>query len=172
MKTEHGSSAQLQGSQYNWVTIALIVGAIVIFSNQKGCNLDLGNLLKPKNTVSDDLFIVPEPSAEFKTADLEAFRLEAGKNKEKAAYAAAFYYSFSDILSRNSDTIVTNQDFRKQHSAALDFLWKNTPTLSSPELGTEIEAYLDDFISLTPQKLDIQRVKNCLLALAWAAKNA
>ena len=171
-KTENGISGQAERTQLNWVTIAILGVAIVIFSNQKGCNLDLSKLLPPKNTVSDSVLLIPEPPNEFKTSDLEAFRLEVGKNSEKAANLAAFYYAFADLISRNPDFIQNTQDFRNQHANALDLMFKNDPKLSSPEVGAEIEAFLDDFIDKTPQKLDLNKLKSCLLAIAWAAKNA
>ena len=171
MNTVQGSTLPVQGSQYNWVTIALIIGAIVIFSNQKGCNLDLGLILKPKTVDTTDIIDIPEPSSEYKTSKLEAFRLEIGKNSKKAANLAAFYYAFADILSRNPESIVTTKDFREHSTKSINLMIKNDPDLNSPAMGVQIDSYLQDFIPLTVEKLDKTKAKNCLLALAWTCKN-
>ena len=153
--------------EYNWLPIALIVGAIFLFQ-QKGCEFDLGNIL-PKSTISAKLN-VNEPSSEYKNAELTAFQTEVAKNPKKAAACAAFYFAFSDIISRNPTFFQTKQQFRQQHSEALKLAFKDDPALKDPELGTEIEAYLQKFISLEPTPLELDKTKNCLLALSWAAQ--
>lgn len=163
-----GSTEPVEGTQYNWGIIAIIVVAIIFFSQQKGC--DLGNILPKPNNVNK--VEIAEPVAKYKTADLEAFKQEAGKNKLKAAYLTAYYSAFADIISRNPTVVSNTTDFRRHHANSLDLMFKSDSKLSDPEMGTEIEAFLDDFIDKVPKPLDVNELKNVLLALAWAAQNA
>lgn len=155
----------------NWLVIALIIGAIWFFTQQKGC--DLSNIL-PKSVEKTKDLDIKEPPNQYKSKELASFQVEVAKNKKKAAYLAAFYFGFADILSRNSDVFNTTQEFRQYHSGALDLMFKNDPELDSPELGQEIEDYLQKYISTQPKTLtgtDKDTIKNCFLALAWAANN-
>lgn len=158
-----------EAPEYNWLPIILIIGAIFIFQ-QRGCdNIDLNNILPATKASSLD---IKEPTSEYKNAELDSFRVEVSKNKQKAAALAAFYFAYADIITRNPDRFTDKLAFRTQHSKALDLTFKDDPVMREPELGTEIEAYLQKFISLDPGQLDIEKTKNCLLALAWASNNA
>lgn len=162
-----------EGTEYNWLPIIIIGGLVFFVSQQKGCDFDLKNILPGTKASSNNTKLdIKEPPSEYKNTELAAFQLEVGKNKAKAALLAAFYFAYSDILSRNPEKFTNKEIFRKQHSKALDLAFKNDPALKEPELGTEIEAYLQRFISLDPGPLDVEKTKNCLLALAWGAKNA
>jgi hypothetical protein len=160
----------VEKTEYNWLPILLIGGAIFLFSQQKGCNgIDLGGIFPGKSEKSSNTVNAQEPSSEYKTSKLDSFRSEISKNKQKAALTAAFYFAYADILTRNPEKFTDKQVFRTQHSKALDLAFKNDPVLREPELGTEIEVYLQEFISLDPGPLDIEKTKKCLLALSWAA---
>ena len=154
-------------SEYNLLPIILIIGAVLFMSQQKGCdNIHLPDIFSRSETKTLE---VKEPSSEYKTAELDNFRTSCKENKNKAAVLAAFYFAYADIISRNPDKFKDKQAFREQHTKALDLTFKNDPVLREPELGTEIEAYLQKFITLEPGELNLETAKNCLSALAWAA---
>jgi len=162
---------QSESEGMNWLPIILIAGvAFFLFSGQKGC--DVSDIFS-KFTNKDEVLKIEEPDGQFKTSKLEAFRAKVAANKEKAAQIAATYYNFADIGGRNSELFSTPAQFRAYHSKILDMMFKNLNL--NPPIGAEIDAYLEDFISKTPNEQlspdTRSKIQKALLALAWSAKN-
>ena len=155
--------------EYNWLPIVLIIGALFFFTQQKGCDLENINLPDIYSRNEQKTLNIKEPTDKYKTTKLDVFRTSCRENKQKAAALAAFYFAYADIIERNLDKFKDKFTFRTQHSKALDLTFKNDLAMREPELGTEIENYLQEFISLDPGELDLEITKNALLSLAWAA---